>query len=228
LNTSRIGQTSVFNTSDGNGGLFDTLINDAEQEANDVISNAADKVAEAFNLTDFYAVHIMDYCQGFYKPNATVHGAKKNTTHCSSRKTLFHFDPTKIVEDSLPDNVGLSDLHWPNEIQDASRAVRVASIVMFVFYVIGIAFAGFAVITALLATFTEGRVSAFANFLMDIVSFLLLIHRAFTHHACSLDFSPSALHLRSQLRLLSKLYTRSTSTEVILGLQQQRDPRSWE
>ena len=36
-------------------------------EANDLISDAADKAAEALNLTDFYAVHIMNYCKGYFE-----------------------------------------------------------------------------------------------------------------------------------------------------------------
>lgn len=113
----------------------------------------------------------MNYCKGYFEPNATEDDASKNTTFCSSRKAMFHFNPTRIVEDSLPDNVGLSDINWPDEIRNASRAIRLASIVMFVFYVIGIICAGLAVITAVLSTFTEGRLSALANFLMDIVSY---------------------------------------------------------
>ena len=113
----------------------------------------------------------MNYCKGDFEPTATENDASKNTTFCSSRKAMFHFNPTRIVEDSLPDSVGLSDINWPDEIQDASRSIRLASIVMFVFYVIGIICAGLAVITALLATFTEGRLSALANFIMDMVSY---------------------------------------------------------
>jgi hypothetical protein len=180
------------------------LINDAQDEINDAIGDAADAAADALNLTDFYAVHIMNYCEGYFEPNATDDNASKNTTFCSPREALFRFNPTEMIENSLPDNVGLDDIQWPQEIEDASRAVRVATLVMFVFYVIGIAFAGLAVITALLATFTEGRLSAFANFVMDIVSgssgplgsCLLTIN--------SLDSSPWALHLRSPLPLWSK------------------------
>ena len=179
LNTSRIGNGDTFNTTDGDGGFFDNLINDAQDAANDLISDAADEAAEALGLADFYAVHVMNYCDGFFKGNATDKNAGKNTTECSSTKAMFHFNPTQIVEDALPDNVGLDDINWPDEIRDASRAVRIASIVMFVFYVIGIIFAGLAVITALLATFTQGRISAFANFLMDIVSCYMQHHELY-------------------------------------------------
>ena len=112
----------------------------------------------------------MDYCKGYFEPNATDHSPAHNTTFCSPRIALFHFNATKIIEDSIPGDISLSDLHWPDAIQDATNAVRVASAVMFVFYCIGIAFAGLAVIGGVIGIFTEGRISACANFLIDIVS----------------------------------------------------------
>lgn len=174
LNISRIGQGSAFNTSDGNGGAFDTLVNDIQGDLNDLIDNAADDVANALNLADFYSLHIMNYCDGFFEPNATAKNSHRNTTFCSKKKALFHFNPTKIVEESLPSGVSLEDIHWPQGIKDASNAIRAAAVVMFVFYVIGIAFAGFAVIGAILTIFADGRLSALANFLLDIFAFLAL------------------------------------------------------
>lgn len=174
LNVSRIGQGSAFNTSDGDGGVFDTFVNDIQGDLNDIISDTADKVADALNLTDFYAVHIMNYCDGFFEPNATVKNSHRNTTFCSKKQALFHFNPTKIIQDSLPSGVTLDDLHWPQGIKDATNAIRAAAIVMFVFYVIGIAFAGLAVIGGILTVFADGRLSAFANFLLDILAFLAL------------------------------------------------------
>jgi hypothetical protein len=170
LNVSRIGQGEAFNTSDGDGGIFDTFVNDLQGDLNDLINDAADEVADALNLTDFYSVHLMNYCKGFYEPNATQQGASENITFCSKKEALFHFNPTKIVNDSLPEQISLDQIQWPQEIEDATNAIRVAAIAMFVFYVIGIAFAGLAIIGALLGIFTEGRLSAFANLLLDIVS----------------------------------------------------------
>ena len=45
---------------------------------------------------------------------------------------------------------------------------------MFVFYCIGIAFAAFAALAALVGFLADGRITAFLNFLVDIVAFLAL------------------------------------------------------
>lgn len=112
----------------------------------------------------------MDFCQGTYSPNSTVKNPSLNTTECSNRTTFFHFRPSKIIEDALPDGITLEDLHWPDEIEDAERAIRIASNAMVVCYIIGIAFAGIAILTAVWAIFSSGRLSGLINFAIDLVS----------------------------------------------------------
>ncbi|KAK4947902.1 hypothetical protein LTR10_013410 [Elasticomyces elasticus] len=114
----------------------------------------------------------MDYCEGTYEPNATVKHASENITLCSNRTLGFHFQPTKFVQDHLPSGITLDDIHWPQEVEDAERDIKVASIAMIVLYVIGISFAGIAILTALWGIFTDGRLSAFVNFLIDLLAFL--------------------------------------------------------
>lgn len=173
LNTSRLGHTSLFNTSDGNGGFLSNLVNGIEGDINNLINNVTSDIAQAFNLHDFYAAHIMNYCEGYYEGNDTA-GAKENITHCSNRTAFFHFDPTAIIESELAPGLNLSDLHWPSEIEDAIKTIEVASKVMFVFYVIGIILAGFAFLGAIWGMFAAGRMSAFLNFALDIFAFLLI------------------------------------------------------
>lgn len=96
-----------------------------------------------------------------------------NTTECSNRTTFFHFEPTKIVEDALPDGITLEDIHWPSEIRDAERAVRIASNAMVVCYILGIPFSGIAILTAVWAIFSSGRLSGLINFVVDFVSVLV-------------------------------------------------------
>jgi hypothetical protein len=173
LNTSRLGHTSLFNTSDGDGGFLSNLINGIEGDINNLINNATSDIAAAFDLHDFYAAHIMNYCEGYYEGNDTA-GAKENITHCSNRTAFFHFDPTQIIENELAPGLNLSDLHWPSEIKDAVKTIEVSSKVMFVFYIIGIIFAGFAVLGAMWGVFANGRLSALVNFLLDILAFLFI------------------------------------------------------
>lgn len=67
----------------------------------------------------------------------------------------------------------MDDIHWPEDVTDAERTLKTVSRIMIVFYIIGIVFAGLAIITALASIFTEGRLSAFINWLVDIVSTLI-------------------------------------------------------
>ncbi len=173
LNISRIGHGSLFNTTDGDGGALDNLLNTLEGDLNDLLNDFSSDVATALDLPDFFNVHVMDFCEGVYKPNATLKNAQENITGCSNRTVGFHFQPTKIIQEHLPDGVTLDDLHWPDEIRDAERAIRVASTAMTVLYILGVAFAGTAVLAALWSIFTNGRLSAMINFLMDAVRMTL-------------------------------------------------------
>lgn len=169
LNVSRIGHTSVFNTSDGDGGFFDNLVNDIQDDLNSLVNDVTSDIAEALDLPDFFNVHLMGFCEGSYMPNATVHHARENITDCSNRTTLFHFEPTKVIQEKLPSGITLDDIHWPQTIEDAERALKIASIAMVVLYIIGITFAGIAILTALWGIWAGGRLSAIVNFLIDMV-----------------------------------------------------------
>lgn len=171
LNVSQIGQAAVFNTtSDPDDNFLDDLINTAQDAANDVIGNVAEEVIDRLNISDFYAVHVMNYCEGTFEPNGTARGAKKNTTECSRRNAAFSFDPAKIIQERLPGDVTLEDLQWPEEIDDAARGFRAASVAMFCFWCIGIGFAGLTVIAGAVTLFTGGRLSACGVFVLAVVS----------------------------------------------------------
>ncbi|RVX71549.1 hypothetical protein B0A52_05121 [Exophiala mesophila] len=172
LNISRIGHTTLFNTTDGDGGFFDTLINDIQEGINDLVNDVTSDIAEALNLPDFYRVHVMDFCQGIYYPNASLDDPEARTTRCSNRTTFFHFEPSKTVEEALPSGITLEDLHWPSEIRTAERSIKVATNAMFVCYVIGIAFAGVGIFTAIWAIISGGRLSALVNLVVDLIAFL--------------------------------------------------------
>jgi len=178
VNISRIGHTSLFNTTDGDGGFFDNLVNSLQEDLNDLINDVTSNIAEALDLPDFLRVHVMDFCQGEYSPNSTVRNPSMNTTECSNRTTFFHFRPTEIIEERLPSGITLEDIHWPDEIRDAERAVTVATNAMVVCYIIGIIFAGLAIFTAIWALFSSGRLSPLINFVTDMVSVCVTLSEA--------------------------------------------------
>jgi small-conductance mechanosensitive channel len=174
LNTSMIGRAPVFNTSDGSDGFFSAIWNDIEGDVNDIVGDVASSLARTLNIHDFYKAFILDYCEGYYEPNGTVAKPRKNVTQCSSRGAFFHFDPTNIIESELRTDLNLSDIKWPDQIEDAAQAVDMTERVMFVLYCIGIAFAGIAVVGAFFGFIASGRMSALLNFMLCILGFAAL------------------------------------------------------
>lgn len=181
LNMSRLGYVGdVFNTTNGDGGFLDNLINDAQSELNDLINDATTDIASALNISDFYSVHLMDYCEGMYSPNSTLAAengthVSENVTYCSPANALFHFNVTEVVQSVLPDHINLTDIQWPDAITDAQNAVRTASIAAVVLYIVGIALTGIAFFGAIFGFFTNGRISACLNIIIDTLALLALI-----------------------------------------------------
>lgn len=111
-------------------------------------------------------------------PNATVSKSdiSKNVTDCSNRTAMYSFDPRQMIQRELNEsgngNINLTDLGWPDEVDDAIQSLEVASNAMFVLYCIGIAFAGLALISAFVSIFFSGRLSAFVNIIIDMIAFL--------------------------------------------------------
>lgn len=182
LNTSRIGK-EFFNTTSSNSSnsvvsFFDDIINDVQGEINDKIND----VAQDLGLHDFYSAHLLNFCEGYYTPadmpNATISKGdiSKNVTNCSNRTAMYNFDPRQMIQRELNESghgdINLTDLGWPDEVDDAINTLEVASNAMFVLYCIGIAFAGLALISAIISIFFSGRLSAFANIIIDMIAFL--------------------------------------------------------
>jgi len=197
LNTSSLGQNLIPTPTSGGsstatatsiGSFFsslvhnatDTIEGDIENELNDIAGDVANKLASTLGIHEFYSLHLMDLCEGQYKPNATEKGAKKNVTSCTNATAMYHFDISKTIQQELDKgplkNVSLSELHWPDDIQKGLNDLNAAMDATFVLYVIGIAAAGLAIITALIAVFLNGsRLTAFGNWGLTSLSFLAFL-----------------------------------------------------
>lgn len=186
LNTSMLGEFSFNDTSSNSSsdGIIGSLKNDInglksdiESDIENKINSAIDDVAQAIGIHDFYSAHLMNYCEGYYEPdplrNATNHPSK-NITKCSNRTGMYTFDPTKILQSELTTGINLTDLNWPDTIQDVIHTIEIATRAMFVLYCIGAGFAGLAVLTAIVHLFGGGRLGAACNFLIDFMAFLAL------------------------------------------------------
>ena len=134
-------------------------------------------VARALNIHDFYSMHLLDYCEGYYTPstidNATVHPTR-NVTACANTTTTFTFNITQILQQELRAGTTLAQLDWPQDIQNAIDALNYATRAMFVMYCIGIGLTGIAMIAALLGVFANGVLHAWLNGALDIFAFLMI------------------------------------------------------
>jgi hypothetical protein len=153
--TSTTSGSSPTSTSSGIGSFFSNLAHNVtdeiEGELDDIIGDVADKLAKELGIKQWYSLHLMDFCEGTYAPNATEKGADLNVTECSNQTAMYHFDLSKVLGEQLevgPLHLNLSDIDWPADIQKGLNALNVATDAMFVLYAIGIAAAGLAIITS--------------------------------------------------------------------------------
>lgn len=183
LNTSAIGETLLDeNLSSSNPilNLLSEIPNSISSEINDRIG----EVASRLGIEDFYSAHMLNYCFGQYEPteaaNASISESdiSKNVTGCSKTKAMYKFDPTRIVEDALNRTTGLDvtlrDLNWPEDIDTGIRTLNALMAAMFVLYVVAICLIFIALLAALFAVLTSGRLSACLNFLVATLAFLAI------------------------------------------------------
>lgn len=81
-------------------GWLDDKKGDAKDKINDVTGKIADKLAKKIGVKEWYSLHIMDSCEGYFAPNATAVNAGLNITNCTSsspaRKSLLHLDEKHV------------------------------------------------------------------------------------------------------------------------------------
>jgi len=167
---SMVGRT-ILDTSKPSSSKLGSIASSVKDDINDVITD----VTHYLNLHDFYSVHLLDYCEGYYTPTAVVNSTSRpsrNVTSCSNRTALFHFDPTGTLQKELKPGVSLQDLHWPSAIQDGIRTLEIASKVMVILYYVGIAVTGLAVIGSIIGFIVGGALGATVNLLLAIVCHL--------------------------------------------------------
>ncbi|KAH8587820.1 actin cortical patch SUR7/pH-response regulator pali [Bisporella sp. PMI_857] len=191
LNTSTLGHDifarkstpAITAPTTGSAGLFLTnLANDVEDEVmgelSNITNNVVDKITDELGIHDWYSLHLMDMCYGKFEPNATD-DAGKRVENCSVAKPMYHFNITGQLSQELlagPLDIDLSDIQWPDMIQDGLNALSMASDATFIFYVTGLIGAGFAIITTLISLFHQTKRLVFwGNCGLSISSLAILI-----------------------------------------------------
>ncbi|KAI1809543.1 SUR7/PalI family-domain-containing protein [Poronia punctata] len=83
-------------------------------------------VARTLGLHDFYQVGLWNFCEGY---------ETDGITHCSSPDASFWFNPVKILLDEL---LAGASIALPYEVNDILNILRIASHVMFAFFLAGL------------------------------------------------------------------------------------------
>ena len=60
-----------------------SLASEAASALDDIGDDIADQLADRLGIHEFYSLHVMDACEGDFKPNATAVNAGYNVTNCT-------------------------------------------------------------------------------------------------------------------------------------------------
>ncbi|TVY16956.1 hypothetical protein LARI1_G006753 [Lachnellula arida] len=178
-------------------GIKHNITDTIEGDLNGILNDVADKLSQKLGIKQWYSLHLMDSCEGTYAPNATEKGADLNITTCSNETAmcklfnlpkssllltcaqLVHFNIEKHLNQQLEAgglHINLTDLDFPDDIQKGLNDLTTALNATFVLYCIGIAAAGLAILTALVAFFLSGsRLISFGNLGLTSLSFAALL-----------------------------------------------------
>ncbi|KAK0107189.1 hypothetical protein ONS95_003894 [Cadophora gregata] len=100
------------------------LTNIIPASANDI--QLVNSLARSLGLHDFYQVGLWNFCEGYND---------EGITYCSNTKPLYWFNPVEILLNEL---LAGATIALPAEITDILSLIRIASHVMFGFYLTGI------------------------------------------------------------------------------------------
>ncbi|KAI5367613.1 hypothetical protein Slin14017_G026490 [Septoria linicola] len=175
LNVSQLGEQSFLTVTQDNseiGQLFGAL----PENVQSAISQGVNTAAQSLGIPEFYNVNIMTVCQGDYDPNALAEDASRNVTDCSDMRAGYRFDPRDQIQDEIDArglNIDISQLGWPDALDDALSVVEPITLGAFVLYVVNCAVIFIALIFSIMAIFTSGRLSACCNVGFNLLAFLI-------------------------------------------------------
>lgn len=149
------------------GGFFDDLgstlsnigddISDTiTDEINSLIGEAADEITEKLGISEWYSLHVMNWCEGDFAPNSSVVGAWYNITNCTERSAGIHFNLTEILNHEIsvgPLELNTDQIPIPDAIQNAIEDLNSALLALFVLFVLGAALSGFTILLNLVTIF---------------------------------------------------------------------------
>ncbi|CAE7202942.1 hypothetical protein CFE70_010510 [Pyrenophora teres f. teres 0-1] len=189
LNTSAVGENVITKPSSSPSStlstLWDLIPDSITNGVTNEINEQVDKFRERVGIEDFYSAHMLNYCQGQYTPgekaNATLRESdiSKNVTSCSKSRATYKFNPTQIIQSALDKSgldVTLSDLKWPEDLQNGIDALNALMAAMFVLYVISICLIFLTLLASALSFFlaTTSRLTPCVNLLIALLAFVAI------------------------------------------------------
>lgn len=183
LNMSTLGHNLIPNTKTPAviNNLFPFIpqnINGATNQLNNIIGDVADELAHDLGINQWYGWHVMNFCEGNYKPSPTARPVTYQVTECSKPTARFHFNIADVLSQQLavgPLRISLKDLHWPDDIQKVIDELSTALQAAVALYSISIAATGILIITSVITLFAnKSTLLIMANFTLAGVSFLAL------------------------------------------------------
>jgi hypothetical protein len=115
--------------------------------------------ATNLGIHQWYSMHILNYCEGYWAPSAASPNSYKNITYCAARTSMYDFNLTTILTHELVKGgscVTLSELNWPTSIQNGIDGLRSEMDVAFVFYCISITLSIFVMFGGIVGILTWG------------------------------------------------------------------------
>ncbi|KUL84020.1 hypothetical protein ZTR_07126 [Talaromyces verruculosus] len=147
------------------------LLDTSASQLNPAIQSAVKSTTADLGLKDFYAIHVLTYCEGNFKSSGE---GGLNVTRCSKRKAPFAFDPTKVFSAEFKAGFNISDINWPDSINDDFEVMEMTTKAMSVLYIIGATATGVAFLMEILLTQAGGKPSMFAHLFFVVLSFVCL------------------------------------------------------
>jgi hypothetical protein len=135
------------------------------------------------DMKEYYAIFVVNSCEGEYLPNYTSPDASAVLTKCKNPSLSRRFnladtikDAINEVNDVLGQDITTEDLNWPSGITNAFLYVESAGTALVIFNIAAIFFLVLAIIFAVIGLFSDGRVVSIALFVLSIVSSMILFN----------------------------------------------------
>lgn len=131
----------------------------------------------SLGTAEYFAVYVLNYCEGQYLPNYQARDASAVLTRCKKPSLTRRFNLAHIIEDAIEQlgdllniSLNLKDLDWPSGITNAFLYVNSAGSAMVAFFVIGLLFLLISVLAGALGLFLENRFVTILLVISTVVS----------------------------------------------------------